>query len=100
MNKDGICLLGQRPIDPTQRIIIFKHRDGTEVSKILRKFKGDMTFFLDVLCLSQPYVLNACLAKAQNNYLTNTPKSENACFNLNHEANYRPQSVFDDRTEC
>ena len=40
VNKDGICLLGSRPINPKQRIIIFKHRDETEVSKILRKFKG------------------------------------------------------------
>ena len=36
----------------------------------------DMTFFSDVLCVSRPCVLNACLAKA-NNYLT-TPESENA----------------------
>ena len=35
VNKDGICLLGLRPIDPKQRIKIFKHRDETEVSKIL-----------------------------------------------------------------
>ena len=44
VNKDGICLLGLRPFDPKQRIIIFKHRDETEVSKILRKFKGDDVF--------------------------------------------------------
>ena len=44
VNKDGICLLGSRPIDPKQRIIIFKHRDETEVSKILLKFKGDDVF--------------------------------------------------------
>ena len=47
-----------------KRIIIFKHRDETEVSKILRKFKK-MTFFSDVLCLSRPCVLNVCLAKAK-----------------------------------
>ena len=35
VNKDGICLLGSRPIDPKQRIIIFKHRVETEVSKIM-----------------------------------------------------------------
>ena len=35
VNKDGICLLGSRPIDPKQKIIIFKHRDETEMSKIL-----------------------------------------------------------------
>ena len=38
VNKDGICILSARPINPKQRIIIFKHRDETEVSKILRKF--------------------------------------------------------------
>ena len=65
VNKDGICLLGSRPIDPKQRIIIFKHRDETEVSKILQNSK-EMTFFSDVLCVSRPCVLNACLAKAKN----------------------------------
>ena len=54
----------------------------------------EMTFFSDVLCLSRlclealytiynvyfrsSPLLNACLAKAKNNYLTNTPKLENA----------------------
>ena len=27
VNKDGICLHGSRPIDPKQKIVIFKHRD-------------------------------------------------------------------------
>ena len=44
VNKDGICLLGSRSINPKQRIIVFKHRDETEVSKILRKLKGDDVF--------------------------------------------------------
>ena len=44
VNKDGICLLGSRPIESKQRIIICKHRDETKVSKILRKFKGDDVF--------------------------------------------------------
>ena len=52
VNKDGICLLGSRPIDPKQRIIIFKHRDETEVSKILRKFKGDDVFLGCVVRIS------------------------------------------------
>ena len=52
MNKNGICLFGSRPIDPKQRIIIFKHRDETEVSKILRKFKGDDVFLECVVCSS------------------------------------------------
>ena len=56
VSKDGICLLGWRPIDPKQRIITFKHRDETEVSSILRKFKGDDVFFSDVLCVSRPCV--------------------------------------------
>ena len=39
----------------------------------------EMSFFSDVLCVSRPCVLNAFLAKAKKtNYLTNTPKSENA----------------------
>ena len=51
VNKDGIRLLGSRLIDPKQRIIIFKHRDETEVSKIFQKFKGD-DVFLRCLCIS------------------------------------------------
>ena len=51
VNKDEICLLGSRPIDHKQRIIIFKHRDETEVSKILRKFKGDDVFLGCVECV-------------------------------------------------
>ena len=43
VNKDRIRLLGSRPIDPKQRIIFFKHRDETEVSKILQKFKDDVS---------------------------------------------------------
>ena len=51
VNKDEICLLGSRPIDPKQRIIIFKHRDETEVSKILRKFKDDLILGC-IVCIS------------------------------------------------
>ena len=92
--KDGICLLGSRQIDPKQRIIIFKHRDETEVSKILRKSKGDDVFLGCVVRIS-----TMCLAKAKKtNYLTNT-KVGKRCFNLNREANYRPQSAFDERSE-
>ena len=40
VNKDGFFLLGSRLIDPKQRIIIFKHRDETEVSKILREIQS------------------------------------------------------------
>ena len=72
VNKDGIRLLGSRPIDPKQRIIIFKHRDKTEVSKILQKFKGDDVFLgclVYYMCVSQ---------RQKTNYLTNKPKSENA----------------------
>ena len=68
LNKDGISLLGSRPIDPKQRIIIFKHRDETEVSKILRKFKGDGVFLGCVVFTSTVCILNACLAKAKNNF--------------------------------
>ena len=55
MNKDGIYLLGSRPIDPKQRIIIFKHRDETEVSKILRKLKGDDVFLRWCVYLDRVY---------------------------------------------
>ena len=58
VNKDGICLLGWRPIDPKQRIRIFKHRDDTEVSKYCENSK-EMTLFSDVLCVSRPCVFNA-----------------------------------------
>ena len=51
VNKDGIRLLGSRPIDPKQRIIIFKHRDETEVSKILQKIKDDV-FLGCLVCIS------------------------------------------------
>ena len=53
--KDGICLLGSRPIYQKQRIIIFKHRDETGVSKILRKFKGDNVFLGCVVYLDSVY---------------------------------------------
>ena len=72
VNKDGIRLLGSRPIDPKQRIIIFKHRDETEV-KILQKFKGDDVFLGCLVCIS-----TLCIKCQKTNYLTNTPKSENA----------------------
>ena len=52
VTKDGIRLLGSRPIDPKQRIIIFKHKDETEVSKILQKFKGDDVFLGCLVCIS------------------------------------------------
>ena len=73
VNKDGIRLLGSRPIDPKQRIIIFKHRDETEVSKILQKFKGDDVFLGCLVCIS-----TLCIKCVSRNYLTNTPKLENA----------------------
>ena len=52
VNKDGIRLLGSRPIDPKQRIIILKHTNETEVSKILQKFKGDDVFLGCLVCNS------------------------------------------------
>ena len=77
VNKDRISLLGSRPIDPKQRIIIFKHRDETEVSKPLQKIKGDDVFLGCVVCISTMCI--KCVSpKAKKNYLTNTPKSENA----------------------
>ena len=56
VNKDGICVLGSRPIDPKQRIIIFKHRDETEVSKYCKNSKGDDVFlgcvvFISTVCI-------------------------------------------------
>ena len=72
VNKDGICLLGSRSIDPKQRIRIFKHRDETEVSKYCENSK-EMTLFSDVLCIA-----TVCIKKQKTNYFTNTPKSENS----------------------
>ena len=46
-----------RPIDPKQGIIVFKHRDETEVSIILRKFIEDDVFLGCVVCISAVCVL-------------------------------------------
>ena len=77
-NKDGICLLGSRPIDQKQRIIIFKHRDETEVSKILQKFKDDV--FIWMCCAYLDGVYSKCVSRKGKKLtnLTNTPKSRNA----------------------
>ena len=48
---------------------------------------------------SRPCVLNACLLKAKNLLLNKYAKVGKRCSNLNREANYLPQSAFDDRTE-
>ena len=77
VNKDGIRLLGSRPIDPKQRIIIFKHRDETEVSKILQKFKGDDVFLRYLVCISTLCIKMRVSQRQKTKYLTNTPKSEN-----------------------
>ena len=76
MNKDGICLLGSRPIDPKQRIIIFKHRDETEVSKILQKFKGDDVFLGCVVRISTMCII-LCVSRKGNKYT----KVGKRCFN-------------------
>ena len=69
VNKDGICLLGSRPIDPKQRIIIFKHRDETEVSKIWRCVFSRMCCVSRVVNISTVCrILNACLAKAKSKH--------------------------------
>ena len=65
VNKDGICLLGSRPIDPKQKFIIFKHREETEMSKILRKFKGDDVFLGCVVCIST--VCYKCVSRKGKN---------------------------------
>ena len=76
-----VCLLGSRPIDPKQRIRIFKHRDETEVSIILQK-SSEMTFFSDVLvvCISAVCVFKRVSRKGKklNTFKAATPKSENA----------------------
>ena len=68
VNKDVICLLGSRPMDPKQRIIIFKHRDETEVSKILGKFKGDDVFLRCVVRIST--VCIKCLSRKSKKITT------------------------------
>ena len=59
MNKEGICLLCSKPIDPKRRVKIFKHGEETNVSKILRNFLGDNVFLGSVVCYG-------CLTKAKN----------------------------------
>ena len=55
MNKDGICLLGSRPIDPTKDAEMkLKCQKYSENSK-------EMTFFSDVLCLSRPCLEAMCI---------------------------------------
>ena len=54
-----------------------------------------MTFFSDVLCVSRPYVL-LCVSRKGNK---NTKVGRKTLFQLNREANYHPQSAFDERTE-
>ena len=56
-----------------QRIIIFKHRDETEASILLRKFKGDDVF---LGCVAR--IMTVCIKCIKTNYLTNTPESEKA----------------------
>ena len=77
VNKDEICFLGSRLIDPKQRIIIFKHRDETEVSKTLQIFKGD-DVFLGCVVFTSTVCIKCMSRKDKNNYLSNTPKSEKA----------------------
>ena len=86
------CLLGSIQIDPKQRIRMFKHRDETEVSKILRKFIDDV--FLEFIECISTVCIKCVSLKAKN--LVNVRKR---CFNLNPEANYRPQCAFDNRAE-
>ena len=99
VNKDGIRLLGSRPIDPKQRIIIFKQRDETGVSKILRKIKGDNVFLGCVVRISTVCIKCVPRKGQKNSLLNKYTKVGKRCFNLNREANYRPQSAFDERTE-
>ena len=94
MNKDGICLPGSRPIDPKQLIIIFKHRYETEVSKILRKF-----VFLECVVRISPACIKYVSRKGKRRTRQIHHTVGKRCFNLNREANYRPQSAFDETTE-
>ena len=52
-----------------------------------------------MLCISRLCVLNACLAKTKSLVLNKYTKVGKRCFNINREANYRPQGAFDDRAE-
>ena len=58
-----------------------------------------MTFISDVLCVSRLCLLNACLKKAKHLVLNKYTKVGTPCFNLNREANFRPQGAFPDRAE-
>ena len=59
VNKEGICLLCSKQVDPKRSIKIFKHGEETNVSKILRTFLLDDVFLGSVVC-------NGCLTKAKN----------------------------------
>ena len=69
MNKDGICLLGSRQIDPKQRIIIFKHRDETEVSKYCENSK-EMTYFIGCVVRISTMCIKCVSHKGKKNKLT------------------------------
>ena len=92
------CELGSRPVDPKQRIRMFKHRDETEVSKILRKFIKDYRFLGFFVCIST--VCIKCVSRKGKTLSTNKyTKVGKRGFNLNREANYRPQCAFDDSAD-
>ena len=79
-------------------IRMFKHRDETEVSKILRKFIEDDVFLGFFVCISTvciKWVSRKGKQLSINKY-TNVGKR---CLNFNREANYRPQCAFDDSAE-
>ena len=97
VNKDGICLLGSRQIGPKQRIRFSK----TKMKLICQKYchnSSEVTFFSDVLCVSRPVCIK-CLSRKAKNLQTKYNKVAKRCFNLNRQANYRPQGEFDDRAE-
>ena len=50
VNKEGICLLCSKPVDPKQRIKIFTQGEEINVSKILQNFLGDNVFLGSVVC--------------------------------------------------
>ena len=77
---------------------MLKHRDKTEVSKILRKFIEDEIFLGFFVCISTVCIkwVSRKGKKLSTNKYTNVRKR---CFNLNREANYLPQCAFDNSAE-
>ena len=97
MNKDGICLLGSRPIDPKQRIRKFSNTDMK--LKCQKYCENSCVVCISTVCILKCVSHTQGLAKAKHLVLNKCTKVGKRCFNLSREANYRPQGAFEDWAE-